>query len=240
MANDRDAMLREIDSELRRDQLMKMWDRYGVYVIAGVALLFASVAGFKWWEGNRIAAAQQAGARYEAALLLQSEGKSDEARQALQAIVKDAPANYAALARLQLAAKANTAGNKDEALAIYEDIAAGGQVDPLLRDYARLQSAALKLDTADFTEMQNRLNPLMAAGNAWSLSARELFGLAAYRAGRMEEARQTFLELAADPKTPASMRERVGLVMALITAAEGSQGAPAAGGAPAEAAPKVQ
>ena len=157
-------------------------------------------------------------------------------------MAKSAPTSYEALARMQLAAAANAAGNTDEAAAAYDGIIANAKVDQTLRDYARLQSAALKLDTADFTEMQNRLTPLLAETNAWRHGARELLGLSAYRAGRLDEARQAFLELAADQKTPASMRERVSVMMALITSAEAAKGAPAqpaAGGAPAEA-PKVQ
>jgi hypothetical protein len=146
------------------------------------------------------------------------------------------------LARLHVAGAAAAAGNKAEAQAAFDAVAADSSIDQLLRDYARLQSVALIVDTADFTEVQNRLNPLLGDSNAWRQSARELLGLAAYRAGRLDDARQTFLGLAADEKTPASMRERANLVMGLISAAEAAASAaqPAAGGAPATQTPKVQ
>lgn len=244
MADEPDPMMREINDELRREQMAKLWDLYGIYAIIVAVLIIVGAGGYKWWEAHSLAAAQAAGARYETALQLADDGKNDEARQALEAMVKDAPAGYAALARLQLAGKSAAAGNKAEAQSLYDSLAADTSVDQLLRDYARLQSAALILDTADFTEMQNRLNPLMGESNAWRYSARELLGLAAYRAGRLDEARQTFLGLAADQKTPVSMRERVNLVMGLITAAEAAAAPaaaqPAAGGAPAEPAAKVQ
>lgn len=243
MANDRDIMFREIEGELRREQMARLWDRYGVYAIILTVLLIAGVGGYQWWTASSISASQQAGARYEAAVLLQQQGKAGESRQAFEELAKSSPASYEALARMQLAAAANAAGNTDEALAAYDGIVANAKVDQTLRDYARLQSAALKLDTADFTEMQNRLTPLLAETNAWRHGARELLGLSAYRAGQLDDARQTFLELAADQKTPASMRERVGVMMALITSAEAAKAAPAAqpaaGGAPAEA-PKGQ
>ena len=47
----------------------------------------------------------------------------------------------------------------------------------------------LRLDSANWTDMQNRLNDLAADGNAWRFSARELLGLAAQKAGKTEEAR---------------------------------------------------
>ncbi len=243
MADDRDAMVRELESEVRREQMAKLWDRYGLYAIAAVALIIIGVGGFKWWEARSLAAAEAAGARYQAAVELAEEGKDEEARQAFEAMVRDAPASYATLARLQLAGEAANSGKTAEALAAYEAIAADGSVDSLIRQYAQLQSAALKVDSADFTEIKNRLTPLLAEDNAWRFSARELLGLSAYRAGRLEEARQIFLELAADQKTPPSVRERAGLVMGLITSAEAQQAAPAAQPAPATPpadTPKVQ
>ena len=243
MADDRDPILRELESEVRREQMAKLWDRYGIYAIAVAVLIVASVGGYKWWEARTKAAAEQAGARYQAAMQLAEQGKGDEARQAFEAMVRDAPSGYAALARLQLAGEAASAGRKDEAVATYEAIAADGSVDDLLRQYARLQIAALKVDTADFTEMQNRLTPLTGEGNPWRHSARELLGLSAYRVGRLEEARQVFLELAADQKTPPSVRERAGVMMGLITSVEAQQAAGAAqpaSGAPSPEAPKVQ
>ncbi len=239
MADAPDPMMREINEELRREQMAKLWDRYGVYAIIVTVLILFGVGGFKWWEARTLAAAQENGARFETALQLAGEGKPGEARQIFEAMEKDAPAGYAALARLKIAGAAAAAGNKDEAMAAFDGIVADAAADTILRDYARLQSAALKLDTADFTEMQNRLNPLLGDSNAWRHSARELMGLSAYRTGHLDEARQTFLGLAADQKTPASMRERVNLVMGLITASE-SATQPAAGGAPAEPAAKVQ
>lgn len=243
MADDHDAMMRELESEFRREQMAKYWDRYGVYVIAVAVIIIVGVGGFKLWQAHSLAAAEAAGARYQAAMQMAQQGKTDEARQAFAAMAEDAPKGYATLSRLQLAGESASAGKTAEALTAYEAIADDGSIDPLLRQYARLQSAELKVDTADFTEMQNRLTPLLDENSAWRSSARELLGLSAYRTGRLEEARQIFLELAADQKTPPSVRERAGLMMGLITSAEAQQSAPSgqpATGTPAPEPPKVQ
>lgn len=245
MADDQDAVLRELQEEMRREQLAKLWDRYGIYAIAVATLIVIGVGGYKFMEARRIAAAEAAGARYEAALQLVEDGKAEEAQQAFRSIAASAPVGYASLARLEMAGRAAKSGKSAEALTIYGKLADDTSVDDLFRQYARLQTAALKVDTADFTELQNRLTPLLAETSAWRFSARELLGLAAFKAGRMNEARQTFLELAADQKTPPSIRERAGLMMALITAAESGQSPPAPaqpvpGGSPPAGAAKVQ
>ena len=80
------------------------------------------------------------------------------------------------------------------------------RLDPLLADYARLQAATLRLDSANWTEMQNRLNDLAAEGNAWRFSARELLGLAAQKAGKTQEARTQFQLLLERSQYPAEHR----------------------------------
>jgi hypothetical protein len=220
MVDKRDALIREVDEELRREQLAKLWDRYGLYGLAVAALIVVGVGGYKVWEARQLATAEAAGARYEAVTQLLEQGKADDALKGFEAIAKDGPRGYAALARLQLAGNAAKAGKTTEALAAYEGLANDATVDPLLADFGRLQAAALKIETADWTEMQNRLTPLTGEKNAWRFSARELLGLAAYRAGRLDEAKQVLVALVADPEVPTSIGERARMLMSMITAAE--------------------
>jgi hypothetical protein len=100
----------------------------------------------------------------------------------------------------------------------------------------------LRLDSASFTDMQNRLNPLVADSNAWRFSARELLGLAAQKAGMTEEARTQFQRLLGDRNTPQSIAERARVILAMLTESEianlpAAQGAsPEPKAAPAEGA----
>ena len=90
----------------------------------------------------------------------------------------------------------------------------------MLRDFARLQAAGLRVGEADFTEMENRLTPLMADESPWRYSARELLGLAAFKAGKTTEARTILTPLLVDQATPQSITERAQIVMAEIAAGE--------------------
>ncbi len=73
---------------------------------------------------------------------------------------------------------------------------------------------------ADFTELQNWLTPLMADASPWRFSARELLGVAAFKAGKADEARSTLTPLLIDQKTPQSIAERAQIVLAEIAAGE--------------------
>ena len=154
--------------------------------------------------------------------------KPGEAQKALEDLAANAPTGYATLSRLRLAGYDQGAGNIAEAASAYEDIAKDSSVDPILADYARLQIAMLKLDSASFTDLKNRLTPLAAEKNPWRFSARELLGMAAYKAGLTAEARNHFQRLIADRTAPPGIAERARTMLAVLAEAEqASKPAPA-------------
>jgi hypothetical protein len=220
MAHQDDGFLREVEEELRRERLEKIWRQYGTYILIVAALIVFGVLGYKYWENSRMVAAQSMGARYEGALHLLSEGKEASAAKEFETLALDGAGGYAALARLQLAGALLKEGKKSEALAAYEALANDRSGDPMLKSYGALQAAALRLGEADFTEMQNRLNPLMGDDSPWRYSARELMGLAAFKAGKSDEARTLLTPLLVDQKTPQSINDRVQIVLAEIATAE--------------------
>jgi hypothetical protein len=216
MAEPTDMLAREIDEELRRERLLKLWDRYGTYILAVALAVVVGVGGYKFYESRRAQANQEASTRYIIGLRDFAMNKPGEAQKALESLTVNAPAGYAALSRLRLAGYDQGTGNLAEAATAYEEIAKDGSVDPILADYARLQIAMLKLDSGDFTDLKNRLTPLAAEKNPWRFSARELLGLAAYKAGSSAEARNYFQRLITDRTAPPGIAERARTMLAVM------------------------
>jgi hypothetical protein len=241
MVDKNDSLLREVDEELRREQLEKLWEKYGNYILAGAAVIVLIVGGWKIWETRAIAAAEAGGARYEAALSLAKAGKADEADKALSELAKEGGGGYGTLSKLSLAGNYLKAGKNADALALFDEIAQNSS-DSLLSEFATLQAAALKVGDADFTEMQNRLNGLVMEGGPWRSAATELLGIAAYKAGKNDEASKYFTQLLGDSKTTTDMAERANMMLSVIKAAELSakqgQANPAAASTSAAEAPK--
>ena len=48
----------EVDEEVRREQLKKLWDQYSIYIVAGALLIIAAVGG---WRGYQYLEAQEGG-----------------------------------------------------------------------------------------------------------------------------------------------------------------------------------
>ena len=58
-----ESLFREVDEEVRQDQLKKIWDRYGNIIIAvcvAVIALVAGVKGWQYWQTKRAEAGAEA------------------------------------------------------------------------------------------------------------------------------------------------------------------------------------
>ncbi|MBV9556672.1 MAG: tetratricopeptide repeat protein, partial [Pseudolabrys sp.] len=142
----------EVDEEVRREQLKKLWDRYSIYIIALVVLLIAGVGawrGYEYWTAQKAAVAS---AQFEEAAVLAEQGKSAEAEAAFSKIATDAPAGYRNLARLRAAAEIAKRDPK-AAVTAYDAIIADGSLELTLRDVAAIRAGLLLVDTAPFAEM---------------------------------------------------------------------------------------
>jgi hypothetical protein len=214
-------IFREVDEDLRREQLKKLWDRYGTYVIGLAVLIVVVVGGYKawqWWETSRAAAT---GDRFLAAIALSEEGKHDEAVAALDGIVSDGSGGYPVLASFRAAAEKAAAGDDDGAVAAYEAIAARRGVPTLVADLARLRAALILADSLSAQELASRIGDLARTGNPWRHTAREVLGLAAWRANDLATARQYFDDILADQESAPGVRNRAQLMLALIQSREG-------------------
>ena len=209
--------IREIDEDLRRERLMKLWERYGIYAVGAALLIVAATAGWRGWEWYQTREGVKAGSRFEAALVLAESGKHAEAEQEFAALAKEATWGYRLLSRMRLAAEAGARDGAAGATA-YDAIIADGSVDPAVRDLARLRAALLLIDTAQVAEIASRVEPLITLASPFRFSARETLALARYKAGEREAARALFAELTADPEIPRALRNRAEVMQALTSA----------------------
>ena len=213
---DRDSFLREVDEAVRQDRYHQLWDKYGIYALGLAVLVVACVGAYKGWTYWQQQRAQDAGAKFTQALSMEDGADAAKSREMMTALAEKGPEGYRMLARFQLAAAEAKAGETDKAVADYDALATDSSVDPILQGHATLQAAALRLDKADYAEMEQRLKGLIAPDSAWRFSARELLGLSAYRLNNMSEAEKQFSELVGDQGTPPNLRERADMMLALI------------------------
>jgi hypothetical protein len=210
-------IFQEVDEEVRRERLKKLWDQYGNYLIAACVLIVVGVAawrGYQWWEVKQAA---QAGAAFEQAVTLAATGKHQEAEAAFAKLATDSTTGYRVLARLREAAELSTTDSKG-AVAAYDEIAADKSAGQIIQDLAAVRAGFLLVDTAPYSEIRDRLEPLAAADRTFRYSAREILALSAWKANDVTAARQWIDMIMIDPQTPAGTRSRVGVLSELIAA----------------------
>ena len=207
----------EVDEAVRSEQLKKLWQRYGSFIIAGCVLVVVGVGawrGYDWWETRK---AGESGAAFEQAVTLAESGKQQEAEAAFAKLAADGTGGYRILSRLREAAEL-TRSDPKAAVKSYDDIAADRGAGQAIQDLAALRAAFLLVDSASYAEMRTRLEPLTALDRPFRYSARELLALSAWKQGDMAAARQWADMIMTDPQTPAGARSRAEILSELIAA----------------------
>jgi hypothetical protein len=237
-----DLLVQEVDEDLRREQYLNLWRRYGVYVVAAMVAIVVVVAGYQGWKGWQADQRDKAAARYAAAIALVDAGKTKDGEDALAKIAGDG-GGFAVLAGMRRAELLAQDGDTKGAVAAYEQLAASGAPE-LLRGLATLKAAMLILNAPsgagiDGTAIEGRVDGLGLAGNPWYYQATELEALFARKKGDTAHAVELFKRLADDAQAPQGIRARAAEFLAALgpaAAIEPSQAAVKSGAAAAAAA----
>jgi hypothetical protein len=207
----------EVDEEVRREQLKKLWDKYSIYIIAAALLVIAGVGGFRAYQYYEQKRAAEAGAAFEKAVALSEANKHGEAEAAFNALAATAPSGYRTLARLR-AAGALAATDPQAAAKRFDDIAADRGVGAQFQELAQIRAAGLLLDNTPYAGMLQRLEPATAPKATFRHSAREMLALSAWRNGDTAAARKWLDLIAEDGETPPAVRSRAEALQALLPA----------------------
>jgi hypothetical protein len=205
----------EVDEEVRRDQLKKLWDRYSIHIVAGALLIVAAIGGWRGYQYLEAQKAAEAGSAFDAALDLSEQNKHAEAEAAFNKLAATAPSGYRMLARLRAAAELATRDPQAGAK-MYDEIAADRSVGATEQDLARIRAAGLLLETASYPGMLQRLESATKPDATFRHTARELLALSAWRANDTAAARQWLDMIANDGETPSGLRSRAEALQALL------------------------
>jgi len=203
-----ETFLREVDENLRRDQLQDIAKKYGAWIIAAVVLLLAAVGGWIYWQDRLAKAAQQ-----DSEVLAQiytdiGAGKVANVPQRLDALAAESKGALKASAMLARAAVAVEQNDRATATAKFNQIAADSDLPQPYRDLGLVRATAMEFDTLRPEQVIARLQPLTKPGNPWFGSAGELTAMALIKQGKKLEAGRLFAAIAADQQVPESIRAR--------------------------------
>ena len=209
---DGNSLLQEIDEELARQRFEAWWKKYGNLLLTCALLIVLATAGITSWKSYSLHQKQKATQAYLTLLdkELNAKGEKEDLAPAYDAFAKErGGAQIAALAQFQEAGQFLKNNKKDEALKLYDSLAADKSAGQEFRQLADLLYVMTELDTGDEAALQKRLEPLVKQG-PWRFLAKEFSGHLAVRVGDKARAKTIFTELAAMEGLPKGVGLRAG------------------------------
>jgi len=226
-----DTIFSEVNEELRRDRMRSGWRRFGPYIIGAAVLLVVAVAAYEGWNYWQTSNATRSSDQLFAALKLSDGGDLAGAQTALDKLAAAGSGQYPVLARFKQAALLARQGKTADAQAAYDALATA-EGNSRLRSLALLFAANLLVDKGDVAGVKSRVEGLLAPDDPLRDAAEEAIGLAQYKSGDLNGARDSFANVLNDPAASQQTRQRMQIYLAQLIA----QGAAVPGAAAAPAA----
>ncbi|HYD24458.1 MAG TPA: tetratricopeptide repeat protein [Croceibacterium sp.] len=215
-AAEQEALLREVDEAVRQDQVGTFAKRYGWALGGGLVLALAAFGGWLFWSDHREGQLEAKSETLVKALDQIDAGQVAEADAGLEALAADGSSATAVSAKLARAGIALRDNRRDEALALYEGIAADGDAPQAYRDLATVRVVAARFDELPPQQVVDRLKPLATPGNPWFGSAGEMVGMAYVAQGKDNLAGPLFAAIAKDETVPRTLRSRTRQLAGLL------------------------
>ena len=206
--NSNEAFLREVDDELRRDELAGFWEKWGRWVIGGIVGALAIFGGVLYWQQHTEDAAGVEGERLQAAFESIGTNNFGAAATPLAQIAGSQRAGYRALAMFTQGDVLLQKQDLKGAAAKFGQIAGDASLGKPFRDLALLRQTTAEYDALKPQVVIERLRPLAVPGNAWFGSAGELVAIAYARSGRRDLAGALFSQIARNDDVPDTIRQR--------------------------------
>jgi len=206
--DDGETFLREVDDELRREQMAHFLKRYGWAIVLAAVLVLGAVGGWIWWQAHQAKAAEAEGDSLIAALDSLEAGNRSAAAPRLDALAASKRPGYRAAALFARANGQTAAGNAPAAIATLRTIAADQSLDESYRQAALIRQTQLEFDSLPPQQVVQRLGPLAQPGSPWLGTAGEMVGIAYLKMHRPDLAGPIFGRIGRDRNVPDSLRTR--------------------------------
>jgi hypothetical protein len=203
-----DTFLREVDENLRRDQLQDFFKKNGKWIALAVVLFLGATGGWIYWQQNQKKTSAEQSEQLHAIFNDIAQNKQQTVPERLRKLEQANVDVVRASAILTDAALALEKNNRSAAVAKYRELADDKGLPQLYRDVGTIRLTALEFDTIKPEEVIARLEPMAKSGNPWFGSAGEMTALALLKQGKKAEAGKLFAQIAADNQVPNSIRTR--------------------------------
>lgn len=203
-----DALLREVVEDVKNEELQQLWNKYGLFIIVGVALVLTVAISFESIRNWRDKKNQELSNAYSVAMSLQNQGRIDESLEIYTTLAEKASGIYDDLAKMQIANIYLEQGKKEDALAVLKALIESKSTIPQMRDVASLKLVSYKLDTdASKDEIMVLLQPMLEKEKGFEI-AHELMAMLYIRENDIESAKAQYQKIATSADVSEAIKSR--------------------------------
>jgi len=189
------------------DQIRSWWSEYGGYVIGGLGLGIALLAGLNYYQNSRLEAQLQGSALYETLVEHVASGSLEEAEVvAAELDTEYASTSYAAQGKLILARLYMDKNRDQDAADVLGELLAGDG-DEAVKHVARARLARVLLYQGKAQEVVDLLEGQESA--AFSATYNELLGDAYHTLGRINDAQVAYQAVLLDPMSQGTVDQQL-------------------------------
>ena len=199
-------LIDEVQEDIRRAYLMRLWQSYGHWLIAAIVAIVIATFGYSYWQQRRHDQQIEKAQAYENALASWDDNQQ-QALVMLQKIVDAGDPHQMMISLFKLA------GNDDKRIEVLERIAQNAKVETPLRELALLMLSYEQLDTINVDILNQRLQPIIKSNSIWRSLAYEIIALVLYRDNKIVEAQDIFKEIIQDRSSAEGLRVRAQAMM---------------------------
>lgn len=203
-----EEFIRDVDEDLRDQELKNMWKKYGKYVIGAAVGIVLAVGGKGIYTSVHESNLNEQAEKFSNILKKQESSKSLEAIDVLQTLSTSGVDGYEVHAAFRTAKIQMASGDTVSAVATLDAFAKNTSVDVVYRDLAKLQAALIGFGDISVEESISRLESITADGGYYQYMAEEMLGMAYLSKSDKVKAYDIFLKLSLNMDAPEQVRFR--------------------------------
>tara|TARA_B100000989_G_scaffold151683_1_gene113184 strand:- start:10 stop:642 length:633 start_codon:yes stop_codon:yes gene_type:complete len=192
-------VLRQVDEDLRKDRILSLWKKYGIYIIVFILLLISSVIGYQINKSFSISNNQKQVENYLIASNLPSE---NEIVSSLSNLENSSNTFMRGLIRLKMANSLISQGKKEQSQAILIQLMKDREINKIINDAAGYFYLMSKLNEITKDEILAYFPDNQIDNSTFKYLFLELFALHDLFSGDFEQTNKSFQKIINDPEAP--------------------------------------
>ncbi|WP_039758020.1 tetratricopeptide repeat protein [Bartonella queenslandensis] len=213
-----DSFIAEVNAEFRQEKALAFWRRYGFSIIGAALLFILMIIIYQIYHHAQIKKASYVGDTFVKSLELADTRHFDKAIKQLENVKDSDFGGYPFLARLREASLLMKQGDFIKSVEIFDSVAADEKAPQILRKVAKIRAAYLLVDAGTLDDVKKRVKDMASDIDPMRMSAREALGLAAYKAGRIDEAVDYFKKISEEGALRSKVTDRARMMLELMQA----------------------